>query len=382
MKRTLLCLLFIGLGMSTYAQNKFQRGYFVDNDGKKIGALILNEKWTTSPQSFKYKFFDTGKVTTLTLQEAKEFSIDQQFKYKRVEFTVDNASDSTRDLYKEKTPQYTKKTAFLKVMVEAEKLSLYEYTSSNQNRFYYQKGSGEVILFRYNKYRGSNGEASENNAFQNQLKTDLNSSCTKTDIEYIKIDLVNYVISYNNCGEKNKSLVDFSEFELHRNWVFKVKSGITFSSIRIFNRAGGNSGEVDGNNLRFGFEVEHFLKFKKKNWSLFVEPTFVYYSSSLLSLEYSSLDLPIGIRNYHRISRKSYVFIDAGLSLEMSRTSTISGNFLEPSSVAFYGVGYTYDKRFSIEVRNYNDRRLSTRDNNLLDADQTFNLAIILGYRF
>ena len=72
----MLLLLAFCLGFNLYAQDKFQKGYFVDNDGKKVLALIQNENWDASPESFNYKFFDTGKVTTLTLKDAQEFSID------------------------------------------------------------------------------------------------------------------------------------------------------------------------------------------------------------------------------------------------------------------------------------------------------------------
>lgn len=382
MKRTLLLLLFVGMGMSAFAQNKYKKGYFIDNDGKKVQALIQNGKWINSPDSFKYKFSDNGRVITLTVKDAKEFSIYNYFKYRRTEFTIDNASDNLANLSSSKTPQYASKTAFLKVMVEADQLSLFEYKSDDQQRFLYQKGLGKVTLLKYNKYKKSNGEVAENNTYRKQLSEDIVSPCASVDISYTKAKLGSYVISYNNCNTKDKRLIDFREYELRRDWRLKIKAGVNIGTINIINRSGGPSGETDGTNLRIGFEIEHFLQFKKKNWSLFIEPTFSSFKDDALGLNYNSLEIPVGLRNYIRVSRKSYAFLNAGVSLDASGNSTAGNNILDTGTSVFYGAGYSFDKKFSLEVRNYSERRLSAKDTNLLEADQTANFAIVLGYTF
>jgi hypothetical protein len=382
MKKPILLLLFVWIGTSAFAQQKFKKGYFVDANGKKVQALIQNEKWTENPESFNYKFADHGRVTTVTLQEAKEFSIYNRFKYRKVTFTLDNASDNEENLSTEKTPQYQTKTAFLKVMVEGNEVSLFEYKSKDQQRFFYQKGLRDVTLLRYNKYKKSNGEIAENNAFRKQLSEDVMTSCASIDISYTKAKLGNYVIAYNNCSKIDKRLIDFREFELRRDWRFKVKAGVNIASFDVINRSGGNSGEGNGTSMRIGFEIEHFLQFKNKNWSVFAEPTYSSLTSDEVSLEYNSLEIPIGLRNYIRVSQKSFAFLNAGVSLDMSGSSTAGNTGLDTGIAIFYGAGYSFDKKFSLEVRNYTNRRLAPQDTNLLEADQTANLAIVLGYTF
>jgi hypothetical protein len=382
MKKQILLLLCLCVAINAIAQDKFKKGYFIDNDGKKVQALIQNEKWTTQPERFNYKFADQGRVITLTLKEVKEFSVYNRFKYRRVEFTIDNASDNRENLSIEKTPQYITKTAFLKVMVEADEVSLFEYKSENQQRFFYQKGLRKVTLLRYNKYKKANGEIGEINTFRKQLSEDVMTPCASIDIPYTKAKLADYVVSYNNCTRTDKRLIDFREFELRRDWKFKAKAGVNIASFDVVNRSGGNSGEGNGTGVRIGFEIEHFLQFKNKNWSVFLEPTYYSLTNDEVSLTYNGLEIPVGLRNYIQVSQKSYTFLNAGVSLDLSGSSTAGSTTLDTGIAIFYGVGYSYDKKLSLEIRNYTNRRLSGQNDNLLEANQTANLAIVLGYTF
>lgn len=378
----MLLLLAFCLGFNLYAQDKFQKGYFVDNDGKKVLALIQNENWDASPESFNYKFFDTGKVTTLTLKDAQEFSIDNLYKFKRVDVNVDNASDNDNDLSSNKTPQYTTKAVFLKIVVESDQVSLFEYKTENQLRFFYQKGNQKVTLLRYNKYKKSGEGVAENNEFRAQLRNIISSSCREIpdDIPYTLIKLGDYIVSSNNCNRSDKKQVDFRAYESHKDWQFKFKAGVGQSSLDVINRTG-VTGQVERTSIRIGFELEHFLKFKNKNWSVFLEPTYNSITDDLIGINYNSLELPAGIRYYIKLSPKSYVFLNGGVSLDFAGSSTIGNQPLSSGVAGFYGAGYSFNKKLSLEVRNYTERRLNPTDINVLEVNQT-NFAAILGYTF
>jgi hypothetical protein len=381
MKKITLFLLTICVGINVYAQDKFQKGYFVDNNGKKVLALIQNENWETNPESFNYKFFDNGKLTTLTLKDAREFAIDNFSKYKRLEITIDNASDNVNDLSIDKTPQYTTKTVFLKIAVESDELSLFEYKTKNQLRFFYQKGTQKVTLLRYNQYKKSNGDVGENNEFREQLKKNVAACVSVSDeLPYTKVKLGDLIIASNNCNRSDKKQIDFREYESHKDWAFKFKLGVGQSSIDITNRTG-VTGQVERTSVRIGFELEHFLKFKNKNWSVFLEPTYNSISDDLIGINYNSVEVPVGIRYYIKISPKSSVFLNGGVSVDFAGSSTIGNNPLSSGVAGFYGAGYRFLKQFSLEVRNYTNRRLNPTDTNILEVNQS-NFAVILGYVF
>jgi hypothetical protein len=369
MKNTLLFFLIFCIGISTYAQDKFQKGYYVDNNGKKVLALIQNENWEVSPERFNYKFFDNGKVNTLSLKDAQEFSIDNLFKFQRFEITVDMASDDANNAKTNKTPKYTQKTAFLKVLVASDQASLFEYKSEDQQRFFYRKGNGKVTLLRYNSYK-------------EQLKNDLSTSCKtiSDDFPYTKAKLGDYFYAYNTCNQSGKKQVDFREYESHKDWAFKFKVGAGQSDFEVLNRTG-VTGQVKRTSIRIGFEMEHFLKFKNKNWSVFLEPTYNSITDEAIAINYRSVEVPAGIRHYIKLSPKSSIFLNGGVSVDFAGGSTIGNVPLSSGVAGFYGAGYRFVKTFSLEVRNYTDRRLNPTDTNVLEVTQT-NFAVILGYVF
>jgi len=381
MRNILVVYLFLLAGISGFAQAKFQKGYFIDNSGKKVEALIQNELWTTNPSNFNYKFAENGNTLTATVENTQEFGIYKRFKYIKAEFKIDDASDNEDELSTNKTPNYSNKTGFLKVLVEGDQLKLYEYLSAKQQRFYYQKGLKPIVLLSYHKYKNSNGEIRVNSAYKGQLSTNVITNCATIDISYSKAQLGNYVKSYNNCNKVDETLVDFREYELRGDWNFKLKAGLNLADISVLNRSGGSSGNVNGTFIRFGLEIEHFLSFESKNWSFFLEPTFSSFNDDSIDLEYSSIEIPIGLRNYIRVSDNSFIFINAGVSIDMAGNAKSGNDPLETGIAAFYGAGYSVNKKFSLELRNYTNRSLSSGDNNLLEADMS-NLAIVLGYTF
>ena len=70
-------------------------------------------------------------------------------------------------------------------------------------------------------------------------------------------------------------------------------------------------------NGRFGVETEFILAFNKNKWGVTIEPTYQYYKSEKkpsdveAKLNYTSVEIPIGIRHYFYLSEKSKIFINA-----------------------------------------------------------------------
>jgi hypothetical protein len=52
MKQKMMLCLSLWIGLCAYAQNKYQKGYFIKNDGSKVVVLIKNDDWASNPTSF------------------------------------------------------------------------------------------------------------------------------------------------------------------------------------------------------------------------------------------------------------------------------------------------------------------------------------------
>ena len=370
--KKLVVLVLLLVGLYTSAQNEFQKGYLINNTGKKIKAFIENEQWVNNPEFINYKLTLDGDINTFSIEDVKEFSANKKFKFKRFNITID---DPQRQKDKEIT-------AFLKAVVEGDQVSLYELKRNNQQRFYYQKGNQQITLLRYSESINAKGEVIRNYEYRKQLSENLYANCPNLslDVAYTTFQLGNYIIYYNNCNQISESLIDFREYDLIGNWYFKAKGGVNIATIDVLNRTG-RSGKQNGTNIRLGIEIEHFMRFKNKNWSVFLEPTFSSFKDDVLSINYSSIEIPIGIRKYIPIVDSSRMFLNAGGSAAIAFNATIDDFKLQPGLALFYGIGYEFGGTFSLEIRNYTSRSIIS-DNNLLTAEQTSNLGLIFGYKF
>lgn len=381
MKTTYFTFLFLIIGLAGYGQKNFKKGYFIKNNGEKVNCLILNEEWSNYSKTFSYKLSSNSEVLTGKVEEVAQFSITRKSKYIRSSFAIDNAKDNTEDLKGKRDPDYSNKTAFIKVIVEGDQVNLYEYSNANQTRYFFKKGNNEITLLKYNKYKDANGNVAENEIYKKQLSEVLWAKCRNLslNIKYKKSDLGDYVVAYNNCNQISKSLMDYRVYENRGTWNLKVKGGINISKVDSDNRSG-YSGEVSKTNVRFGLEIEHILSSKNKNWSIFFEPTFSSFKDDLIDIDYNSLEFPIGLRNYIDIFEASRFFTNVGLSLDFSGSSEIDLNKIDSSTSGFFGFGVLFNDKISIESRFYSKRKL-IQDNNLISADQA-NIAVILGYKF
>lgn len=125
----------------------------------------------------------------------------------------------------------------------------------------------------------------------------------------------------------------------------------------------------DAWSIRLGLEAEFILPFNRDKWSIIVEPTYQNYKSETdaneekTSVDYKSIELPLGVRHYFFLNKRSKLFVNAALVIDFSLNSTITyrgRNLLEARSrnnIAL-GAGFKYDDRYSFEFRYDMDRNL------------------------
>ena len=82
MKQTLLVLMTI-ISFNCYSQIKFEKGYFINNDGERTDCLIKNSDWRNNPMKFQYRLTEDSISKIATIESVKEFGINSFSKYKR-----------------------------------------------------------------------------------------------------------------------------------------------------------------------------------------------------------------------------------------------------------------------------------------------------------
>lgn len=95
------------------AQTKFEKGYFVDNSGKRSDVLIKNMDWKNNPTEFEFKTDESSAIEKETIANIQEFGVDNEQKYVRKIVQIDTSSDQLNSLSNESKPTFTEKTVFL-----------------------------------------------------------------------------------------------------------------------------------------------------------------------------------------------------------------------------------------------------------------------------
>jgi hypothetical protein len=160
----------------------------------------------------------------------------------------------------------------------------------------------------------------------------------------------------------------------------------------------GRNVEVKGSTqiFRIGVEAEIILPFNNNKWSIIFEPTYRSYqaeknydspfttSKDRIEVDYTSIELPLGLRHYFYIDKNTRIFLNAAAFFEKtldSKISYISSNGTEidiSTGLNFvFGGGVKY-KNYSLEFR-YETRR------NILGGYEYYNakysnISLIFGY--
>jgi hypothetical protein len=113
------------------AQNKYQKGYYILNDGTKVDCFIKNYDWKNNPITIETKQTLDSQIIDIDIEQCKEFSIENESKFTRqsVDIDISTSGDFTR-LTNSKEPNFKNFKVFLKVLVEG-KYSLYHFENED-----------------------------------------------------------------------------------------------------------------------------------------------------------------------------------------------------------------------------------------------------------
>lgn len=387
----LICLVFSTL---SHSQIKFEPGYFITNDGKKTECLIQNWAWRNNPVEFQYVFSEGETAQKATIQEIREFNINNVYKYKRYTVQIDMSPTELEELNTNRQPLFATKTAFLKVLVEG-RVNLYQYEQNGHSKYFISTGNHENAEQLIYKEFLISSRVAKNNHFKQQLYESFKSEKVTADdfkdLKYQKKALVEVVSKFN--GEDGKQSTNFET--LHNKTIIttKVTAGIGLTTIKSQDINGIMPYKGTDPSIRLGIEIEGTLPFNNNKWSLFADPNVTFFKNKGMSgnynieVKFNYIQIPVGLRHYMFLDNSSKLFLTGGISFLLPMDSEISyyqtGNKpvnveIAKSTTGFAGVGYDY-RKISVELR-YNFTHGLTVEPTYV-ANHTL-LAAIVGYKF
>ncbi|WP_312391177.1 outer membrane beta-barrel protein [Chryseobacterium sp.] len=385
------------------AQIKFEKGYYINNSGQKTEVLIKNLDWKNNPTEFEYKTSENSEIKKENIKNIQEFGMDQDDKYIRKTVMIDTSSDQLNNMSEVREPQFTEQTVFLKYQVEG-KANLFYYENSELRRLFFNIDGSDVQQLVYKPYLINDSRISYNEDYKKQLQQSLKCGIENKDIQSSKYnakDITEFFMKYNNCS--NGSALNYTKASEKRDlFNLTLRPGVSSSSLKTVYNSFNSSEETKFDNkttFRVGLEFEFIMPFNRNKWSLFAEPTYQYYKSEIesvrypgalyeqrskRSVDYKSIEVPIGVRHYFFLNDKSKIFVNAAYLLDFNFKSNIKYDYFELETNSgnnlIFGAGYKYNDKFGVEFRVGTPRTL-LRNYYSWNSDYT-TMSLIFGYTF
>lgn len=412
--RKILLILFILTFSFTNAQIIFEKGYFIDNAGKKTECFIKNLDWRNNPITFEYKINnqDTESLTG-TISTIQEFGIDNISKYKRYKVNIEKSVDQISQMATDKNPIWKQETIYLKMLIEGD-ATLFFYTEGNAFKYFFETKNTpieQLICIKYintNAENGSMGAIYENNQFRQQLFNTLKcGSLSQSDfknLNYDKSSLIKVFKKYNTCTNPD-SANNFEEKAKKNLFSASITPSFNYATVSVTDPDPGYDYSTDFNKkmvFKIGAELEYTLPFNKNKWSIFINPAYqkykdekkysVYYAfgsynNATAEVEYSSIEIPVGVRHYFFLNQNSKIFVNGALVFNYignnAKINFDKGTLVLQSGSRnnfAFGVGYKFRNKFSIELRTNTPREIM---GDYMRWSSKYNsTGLVLGYRF
>lgn len=378
----------------SFAQITYEKGYFVDNEGKKQDCLIRNMEWLNNPVKFEFKFAENGEKQTAVIDSVAEFGVEGAFKYLRRSVRIDTSSTNLKYVSRNANPEFKEKVVFLKVLEEGA-ASLYQYRLGPEVRYLYSFEDHEEVSQLISKtYKNLQGSVQSNQLYKQQLLfltgcEDIKSS-TLEKLYLGEKDLLKLFRRFNHCGEEV-----LKEKKVTQGW--KWQGGLRVgAATRQLELKGPSHKTMEKSVLfdrkiipRYGLELEATLPFNRQKWGVLLELTHFQYnfngnlkakeakyggpplpwSDEALNKETSYsvegslnyLNYIVGIRNYFYLNNNSKLFLGGYFVAGNPLNSKMILNRLEdkgehlktviPGFGFGAGAGYKFHDRLSLEIR-------------------------------
>ena len=395
MKNYFFTLILLLVSFLSNAQINFEPGHFINNEGEKIDGFIKNIEWKNNPVSFEYMESENGNKKTYSIDAVKEFKVGR-FLFKRFEVDIDRSSNINSSLSQTKNPDFQKETLFLLLLVEGD-ANLYSYNDKSLVRYFYSFDNENSYQLVYKKYMRNSSEIAKNNLFRQQLSQNLKcnsiSSGRLENLSYSKTELTEFFKDYNTC--KNPQLT-YNQETSKGKFLFSIRPGMTLNNFKIDTDAFYADGQIvhfqNTLGFRLGVEVEYVFPINKNKWSLITEPSYVYINDETLDYlgetsvwDYSSIEVPLGIRHHMFLNEDSKIFINAAIVWMYQIDSKVilfdGKDFIFESRTSFaLGLGYKFKNKYSFEFQYRGPQKIDFGRGTVDQTAYIDNMAFILGY--
>ena len=376
-----ILLFTVFLSTVLFSQIRFEKGYFIDNSDNKTECLIKDLGWKNNPTTFQYKLSETSEIMTENIKNVKLFEVDNQVKFLRATVKIDRSSSDVKDMSPTKEPQFIEEQVFLKQLVNGE-ANLYSYSDGGFIRYFLQMGNGQIDQLIYKPYEVEAQKVAYNEDYKVQLKNVLTcqgiSNNTFDNLAYSEKSFTNLFLKHNNCA--NPDYVNVSNNTSKGKFNIAIRPRINFSSYtqNNFERPAASFEMDQKMTFGVGVEFEYLLPFNKNKWAVIVEPTYQSYKNEdtreingtlTTKVDYSTIQLPVGIRHYMFLNDTSQLFVNAQYVMDVSSKFTYevnndggkTYNYVDkkPSSNFALGVGYKYKSKFGAEFRYFTKKNVA-----------------------
>lgn len=386
------CLLLFSVSLC--AQVRFEQGFIVDESGQRKDCFIRNIEWANNPGSFQYTLTENGEVLKGSLADVREFGIGQELWYIRATVQVDRSSDRVSNLSVSQEPEYSEETHFLQVLADGSK-RLYSFQDGDLRRYFMQTAAGEIVPLVWKRYLDGTRVA-QNPKFRLQLMDSLTcASITQDQIlktAYTGKNLQKLFHQYNTCMG-GKAIVYGRKTNTGGDYNLSVRAGLAATNVKLNYGAYSNTNhEFDSKfTARFGVEMEYVMPILRNKWAVIFEPGVLFYkneeeyrTNQIARINYTSLELPVGIRYYLYLSERNKLFLNGvfnpGFAINSTKFFTSTGEVeVKPEPNLSLGGGLQVAGRFSVELRHNLNRSLSSK---YVSWDSKFgSTALMLGYK-
>lgn len=398
MKTLIQAIILLSLALATNAQIRFEKGYIIDTRNNKTECLIRNPDWTYNPVEITWKASETAEPVRTVADSIREFGIYGGQKYIAAEVDIDRSPAEIDKLSRSRNPEFSRERLLLRVLVEGT-ASLYSYSENNLQRFFFSTPQQPVSQLIWKEYLNKDGSVATNQTFRQQLMAGMN--CGKTgpssvkNLVYLQSDLRKYFTEYNRCIglPENGSQTAVQNKTAREAFNFRIKSGINYSSLSILSNITNhwNSTYPDKAAPALALDIEGILPFHRNKWALTLEPTWFRFrgatdiSGGSAAVDYSAVELPIGIRHYFHLDENNKLFmtyhIIPGMRIDFGSTIRVYSTDYDvnPEFSMSFGGGYSY-KRLSAEIRYYTNNDLL---GDYIEWSTDYGrISLLIGYKF
>lgn len=220
------------------------------------------------------------KLKKQTIENVKEFAIENKWKYIRELVKIDKSSNNPSKLSEEINPVFVEEALFLKVIIEGA-ASLYSFESETLARYFFKTGNTELAQLIYKSYKTESQHIAKNQAFKQQLYNALQChSIEKSDFGKIgdnEKELTQLFTKFNLCTASD--FKTYSSDEKRELFNLNFKAGLSLNKMSLTND---DIFEVDFDQVaspQFGIETEFILPTNKNKWAIIVSPTYQTYET-------------------------------------------------------------------------------------------------------